>query len=79
MGQGGDALAEHAAVGSDVPGAHLEQIVEARRHHVALLDLGDLLDGPVEGVEGQERVSESFTCTKATWPSPMRSRSTMAA
>ena len=39
MGQGGDALAEDAAIGGDVAGAHLQQIVEARRHHVALLDL----------------------------------------
>ena len=41
VGQGGDALAEHAPVGGDVVRAHLQEIVEARRHHVALLDLRD--------------------------------------
>jgi hypothetical protein len=34
-----DALAENAAISGDIAGPYLEQIVEARRDHMALLDL----------------------------------------
>ena len=46
--QAGDFFAEHDAIAADVGGADLEQIVEAARDHVALLDLGD---GAHRGVE----------------------------
>lgn len=49
MRQGGDAFAEHGAIATDIPRAHLEQIVEGAGNHVALLDLRDLSDGAVKG------------------------------
>ena len=48
MRQGRDHLAQHPAVALDVRSPHLEEVVEAGRHHVALLDLRHHEHGLVE-------------------------------
>src|SRR5262245_5446854 len=46
-----NALAEHAPIGRYIARPHLEEIIEAGRHHMALLDLRHALDRAVEFVE----------------------------
>ncbi len=55
MRQRADHFAQHPAVSLDIRGPHLQKIVEARRHHVALLHLGHRQDRAVEG--GQRSLS----------------------
>ena len=49
--QAGDRLAHHAAIFADIARAHLEQLVEITRDHVAGLDLGDAPQRIVEAAQ----------------------------
>lgn len=51
MGQGADAFGQHAAVFLYVAGADLEQVIKARRDHVALFHLWHRQHGLVEGLK----------------------------
>ena len=50
-GQRGDAIAENSAIGFHVRDTKLDQVVEAARHHVALLHLAEPGHGLLETVE----------------------------
>jgi hypothetical protein len=52
MGQGGDLFAQDAAIGLNIGGADLQEVVKARCHHMALFHLGDQDDGLVKGLQG---------------------------
>ena len=51
MGQCRDLFAQHFAVGIDVFGPDLQQVIERTRDHVALLDFRDLLDRLVKRIQ----------------------------
>ncbi len=51
MRQRRDLFGQHLPVADDIAGAYLQQVIEPARDHVALLDLGHLQDGAVEGAQ----------------------------
>ena len=53
MRQRRDTLAQKAAVSGDVAGAHLQEVVERRSHHVTFLDLRDRQHRAVERLQGR--------------------------
>ena len=51
MRKAGQFLAKNTAIGLDIPGPHLDEIVKATRDHVTGLDLGDLPDRFIESTK----------------------------
>ena len=51
MGEGGDGFAEHLAIGDNVRGADLEQVVKPARNHVRRLDFCTVGHRLVKGLQ----------------------------